>query len=58
MSERLKLFVRSLLNTHQQTSHQDSSQQISKNLTVITPRARQIYQDLKQAIQSREKGGV
>jgi lipopolysaccharide biosynthesis glycosyltransferase len=58
MSERLKLFVRSLLNTPQQTSHQDSSQQISEDSTVLTPRARQIYQDLKQAMQSREKGGV
>ena len=58
MSDRLKPFVRSLLTTHQQTIHQDSSQQIPEDLTVLTPRARQIYQDLKQGMQSREKGSA
>jgi FkbM family methyltransferase len=53
IAERLKPFVTSIFVSHQQRPHQPSV-----DLTSLTPRARQIYQDLKLAIKSKQKGGA
>lgn len=54
---RLKSLVRNLLASHQQSAHQDSSQQIPTDLTTLTSRARQIYHDLKLGIEIKQRGG-
>jgi O-antigen chain-terminating methyltransferase len=58
VAERLKPFVRSLFANHQQPLNQHSPQQTFSDLTALTPRARQIYHDLKLAIEIKQKGGA
>jgi hypothetical protein len=55
MADRLKPFARSLLTSHSFISHQESPKETTLDLTVLTPRARQIYKDLKQAIENNQK---
>ena len=54
---RLKSVVRNLFALHQQSVHQGSPQQTPTDLTTLTARARQIYQDLKLGIEIKQRGG-
>lgn len=58
IAQRLKPLVRSLFASHEKSVCEDSSQQITADLTTLTPRARQIYQDLKKAVESKQKDGA
>ena len=58
IAQRLKPLVRSLLASYQQSVCEGSSQQISADLTTLTPRAKQIYKDLKRIVESKQKDGA
>jgi FkbM family methyltransferase len=53
---RLKSLVSNLFASLQQSAHQDSPQKIPTDLTTLTPRARQIYHDLKLGIEIKQRG--
>lgn len=56
VAHRLKPFLQSVLTPHQQPIHLHTHQQVMVDTQTLTPRTRQIYHDLKQAIENRQKG--
>ena len=57
-ADRLKPLVRNLIASHSRPFHQRLPQPTQADQQALTPRARQIYQDLKQSIEKNKVGGV